>query len=100
MSAAFERIRELVYPTKPRLYVGLGDPPDTRVTAHDLKTIIDELTQARARVAVLERHLAPALCVSCKGTGQVFVAPGLYGPGGGNICCSTCNSIGFRQVNP
>lgn len=42
MSAASDRIQELVYPTKPRLYVGLGDPPDTRVTAADLKAVIDE----------------------------------------------------------
>jgi hypothetical protein len=42
MSAASDRIQELVYPTKPRLYVGLGDPPDTRVTADDLKAVIDE----------------------------------------------------------
>jgi len=42
VSAASDRIQELVYPTKPRLYVGLGDPPDTRVTAADLKAVIDE----------------------------------------------------------
>lgn len=48
MSAASDRIQELVYPTKPRLYVGLGDPPEQRVTAADLKAVIDE------RAALLE----------------------------------------------
>ncbi len=52
MSAASDRIQELVYPTKPRLYVGLGDPPDERVTAEDLKTVFAERADL---LAALER---------------------------------------------
>ncbi len=42
MSAASDRIQELLYPTKPRVYVGLGSPPDERVTAEDLKALLSE----------------------------------------------------------
>lgn len=41
-SAAYDRLRELVYPTKPKIFVGLGDPPDQRVTAEDLRVILSE----------------------------------------------------------
>lgn len=57
MSAASDRIQELVYPTKPRLYIGIGEPPDERVTAADLKAVVDERA---ALLAALKAMFADA----------------------------------------
>lgn len=42
MSAASDRLRELVYPTKINIYIGLGSPPEPIVSGDDIKALIDE----------------------------------------------------------
>lgn len=67
MSAASDRIQELIYPTKFRFYSGLGDPPDTRVTAEDLKAVIDErhaLLEAATKALAIHEDVACS-CVGC-----------------------------------
>lgn len=67
MSAASDRVQELIYPTKFRFYSGLGDPPDTRVTAEDLKAVIDErhvLLEAAKKALATHEDVA-CTCAGC-----------------------------------
>ena len=71
MSAASDRIKELVYPTKPRIYIGLGGPPDERVTATDLRAVVDE--RAALLAALVRLQGSHMFNVECRADQACFV---------------------------